>query len=192
VSSKPVHDADLLEETDDDIATRSGRSVEPGGGVGWKWIFVAVVVGIVIGVTVLGRSLPTTPQNTPAGHPATAGATVTDPAVLQAELEAVVAANPGDIDARLQLGTIYFNNEEFEKARAQWQAVLDIAPDTVMAHYNMGWYFFDRDAPDCAAGQAEWGKVLELGPNSDEASIIRDHMDQVVAACQANMPTTES
>jgi len=184
-------DDDLLKPADDDILSRPGR-VGPGGGGGWKWILVAVVIGIIIGVTVLGRSLPTTPQNTPQGHPATAGTTAVDPAVRQAELEAIVAANPGDIDARLQLGTIYFNNEEFEKARDQWQAVLDIAPDTVMAHYNMGWYYFDRDTPDCAAGQAEWGKVLELDPNSDEASIIRDHMDQVVASCQANIPTAES
>lgn len=126
----------------------------------------------------------------PANHPDISGQQASvDPARI-AELEAALQANPDDVPAGLELGTLLFtqgqdqyaagNKDEAAalsgRARDLWLHITQIAPDDARAWFNLGFYYYTLEPPDTAAGNAAWQQVLELAPDSDLAQIVRNHM----------------
>lgn len=181
-----------FEDEDDILASRNRPKEDVRGDepqkmpAGFKLVLaVVVIVGIVVGLWVAGQGKET---NLEAGPPVQMGggqmggqtSMMGDPAAdmaLLVELEDAIAADPEDLDARLELGSLYFNGGLVVDAKTQWQAVLDIDPDNVMALYNMGFIYVTEDPPDYAAARELWEKVVELDPSSDLAEVALTHLD---------------
>jgi cytochrome c-type biogenesis protein CcmH len=87
--------------------------------------------------------------------------------VTDAELEAVVAANPGVTGMRLALAHRYFDRREYRRALDHYKAVIDRGPDPE-AFSHVGWItFVVAKRPDLAAQLLE--RSLERRPGDSEA-----------------------
>ncbi|WP_289017187.1 c-type cytochrome biogenesis protein [uncultured Ornithinimicrobium sp.] len=90
----------------------------------------------------------------------------------------ILADDPDDLDARLALGVVLFNQGELTAAEEQWTAAIELAPDRAEPHYNLGFLFLSQDPPDMDRVEEHWGKVVELEPESDMAATIGTHLGQ--------------
>lgn len=173
-------------EDEDDVLSRHKTREDIAGGEpqkmprGFKLVLVAVLaVGLVVGIWLAGR-----PATTEVAEGQTAGTpTMSSPeesAAAQAdrliELEQVVEDNPDDLDARLELGALYFDKGWSNEAEAQWQWVADADPENVAAWYNLGFVYLSADPPDTAKTMEVWDKVIELDPDSELAETILTHI----------------
>lgn len=159
-------------------------------------VVLALIVGVLGGIYVAGSSRSSDPfagQTMPEGHPdisqmgsAAAGAEGQMQSI--AELTAAVERDPDDVDARLDLGVAYFNLDELESAREQWEAVLDINPDNVPALYSMGFYYLSLLPQDTDAAYEVWGRVVQLDPESVEAMNIQAHMSDLESGSLGTQP----
>lgn len=175
-------------ENDDDILHRkvkvpaaSGpRTTSPsGGGRVFTMRFalvVALLAGILGGVWYAAR--PTTSAPTTATPTLGTGTAPTeaDVAVRIAELEARVAEDGNDVDARLELGVLYFNQGQTDAAKAQWLTVTELAPDNATAWYNLGFYYLTIQPADMAAAKAAWQRVIDIDPESEMARTASMHL----------------
>ncbi|WP_350258896.1 tetratricopeptide repeat protein [Scrofimicrobium sp. R131] len=138
---------------------------------------LVLVVGVGFGVWFGGRPSGTEEQLPTMG--ASQGVTEEEAAARATELEALIAASPDDVDARLELGVIYFNQAKVNEASEQWLAVTELDPENITAWYNLGFaYLSDPDQADRA--QEAWQKVIDIDPDSDLAQTISMHMDSVI------------
>ncbi|HZK05232.1 MAG TPA: tetratricopeptide repeat protein [Actinomycetaceae bacterium] len=92
-------------------------------------------------------------------------------------LEDVVARVPNDVEAYLMLGVSRFNDLDVEGAEEAWNAVLELDPERVQAHYNLGFLHLSQDPPDTEAAAAAWEHVIELAPGSDLAATVETHLN---------------
>lgn len=88
----------------------------------------------------------------------------------------ILADRPDDIDARLALGVVLFNQGELEAAEQQWTRAGELDPAKAEPHYNLGFLHLSSDPPDMDKVEEHWGKVLELEPDSDMAATIGNHL----------------
>lgn len=140
---------------------------------------VALILGVAWGIWYAG-------QSTAEPRAATDGITTeqgsqADSAARIKELEAAVAANPKDVDARLELGVQYFNMRLIEQAREQWDAVIAVDEANVTAWYNLGFYYLSSDPVDMDAARAAWQRVIELDPGSEMATTVSMHLEGLTA-----------
>jgi Tfp pilus assembly protein PilF len=166
-----------------------GEPPDQTSGAGRKLLIAAAVVGLVVAVWALGRP-PAAEDEAPTSTAATA-TTVTedssaDYAARAAELEAVLAAEPSNTDAMLELGVAYFNTGQIERAAAQWNKVAELAPDSAAAWFNLGFYHLSSDPPDAELAKAAWEKVIELAPGSDSALTAAKHLEALNASLEAS------
>lgn len=91
-------------------------------------------------------------------------------------LEKIIAVDPKNVTAFLALGAAQFNQGNAAGAEQQWRAVLVIDPKNVEAHYDLGFMYLSQDPPDMANVKLEWGKVIELDPNSNVAKTVATHL----------------
>jgi lipoprotein NlpI len=169
-------DRDLLaqDDPDDIIANRFTSSSSGRKTAGGKtWIVVAVIVGVVLGVGLASRSGGATPSE--ATPTPTAQATV-DSMARKAELETILAADPTNVDAHLELGVILHNMGDDEDARGHWEAVLALDPNSAAAWFNIGFYYLYLDPPDYAQAAQAWHKVVDIDPTSELAQPALDHL----------------
>jgi len=68
-----------------------------------------------------------------------------------------------ELKSRFVLGNIYIENEEYEKAQAQYEKILSIDPESADAHYYLG-DIYDR-MDDRVKARAEWRKALQIDPS---------------------------
>jgi cytochrome c-type biogenesis protein CcmH/NrfG len=110
---------------------------------------VALVVGFLMGVVLTvyksrsGLPVPSRPpQSQPAPQPAPPQAAKPGPSVETAakifELEKLTAQNPDDVEAWTQLGNLYFDTENFQKAIEAYQKSLALKPDNANVLTDMG------------------------------------------------------
>jgi len=97
-------------------------------------------------------------------------------------LEKIVAIEPKNVTALLALGAAQFNQGNSTEAEKQWRAVLVIDPKNVEAHYDLGFMFLSKNPPDMANAKLEWGKVIEIDPNSDVAKSVKQHLASLDAS----------
>lgn len=199
-------------ENDDDVLHRKSRSLgspkadaasASSGGRVFTMRFalvVALLAGILGGVWYAARPTATTPPaNTPTLGTGTGGAAPTEAEVLAriAELEARIAADGSDVDARLELGVLYFNQRQPDAAKAQWLAVTELAPDNATAWYNLGFLYLTIEPADMAAAKAAWQQVIDVDPESEMAKTASMHLAGLqdpaapAAATPAATPTVE-
>lgn len=90
-----------------------------------------------------------------------------------------VKLRPGNVTARLALGAAWFNLGRRKDAERHWQRVVATNPNNVEAHYDLGFLYLSATPPDMTRVKAEWGKVVELAPDSDVAKTVAAHLDQL-------------
>ncbi len=153
-------------------------------------IVLALIVGVITGIYVAGgsgNSGTLADAELPEGHPDISQMGSSDASVMGtgeveglAELVALVQREPENLDARIDLGVVYFNAGEIEEAGNQWQAVLEADPDNVPALYSMGFYYLSLDPPNEAGARETWSRVVELDPDSEEAANATSHLQSLI------------
>ena len=91
-------------------------------------------------------------------------------------LEKVLALDPKNLTGLLALGAVEFNLGDPAGAEEDWRAALVIDPKNVEAHYDLGFMYLSKNPPDTANAKLEWGKVIELDPNSNVAKSVATHL----------------
>jgi cytochrome c-type biogenesis protein CcmH/NrfG len=91
-------------------------------------------------------------------------------------LENIISLDPKNVTALLALGATQFNQGDETGAEKQWLAVAAIDPKNVEAHYDLGFLYLSKNPPDMAKVKVEWGKVIEIDPNSDVAKTVATHL----------------
>lgn len=71
--------------------------------------------------------------------------------VTDAELEAVVAANPEVVEMRLALAQRYVSKERYDLAVVHYTKALELEPDNAEAQAHLGWIMLQVGQPDEAA-----------------------------------------
>ena len=101
-----------------------------------------------------------------------------------------MAIDPNNVHARTDIGTSNFNLGNTEEAKAAWLAALDLAPEDVQLHYNMGFLYANAEPRDLDAAKKEWQLVMDLAPGSDLANIVQVHLEGLSAETPAEPTPT--
>ncbi len=94
-----------------------------------------------------------------------------------ADLEKVVAQYPMSSDARRELGKSYYREHRLQEARTQFEALQQIEPDDVAAHYNLSLIYARLGEDDKASEQAALFADKKADPNAPTYSLdfLREH-----------------
>ncbi len=94
-----------------------------------------------------------------------------------ADLEKVVAQYPKSSDARRELGKSYYRENRLREARAQFEALQQIDPDDIAAHYNLSLVYARLGMDDKASEQAVLFADKKADPNAPTYSLdfLREH-----------------
>jgi cytochrome c-type biogenesis protein CcmH/NrfG len=107
--------------------------------------------------------------------------TAADFTTAETWLNKLLAVDPNHVRGLLALGAVQFNLDRTEEAKASWDKVVVIEPDNLEAHYDLGYYYLYQDPPDLAAVQREWGRVVEISPDSSYAQTVKSHLDALAS-----------
>jgi tetratricopeptide (TPR) repeat protein len=94
-----------------------------------------------------------------------------------ADLEKVVTQFPKSSDARRELGKSYYRENRLQEARVQFEALQQIDPDDVAAHYNLSLIYGRLGMDDQASEQASLFSDKKADPNAPTYSLdfLREH-----------------
>lgn len=161
-----------------------GPSAQPGGRTRPSWRAGVYAAGVLAAVVALAVALPPALQDRPAGGfvtgnealgpaasptappPGPPSATPSAPAsasptgrdlskVSDAEMEAVVGANPDVIGMRLALAQRYLEQGAFDKALPHYRQVLEREPRNALALASLGWVLLQSGDTAAAASFVE-------------------------------------
>ena len=93
----------------------------------------------------------------------------------------LVAIDTKNVHARTDIGTAAFNLNRPDEAKASWLAALELAPDDVQLHYNMGFLYANIEPRDLVSARKEWQKVVDLDPASSLAKTVQVHLNSLPA-----------
>lgn len=147
----------------------------------------SVALGIAAGLWLAGSSGEPGMEAMPDGHPDISammenphdGPNASVSAQRIVALEATLREEPENTDAMLELGLIYFNLENFERAQQWWLEAADVDPTEQAAWYNMSFVYAYQPNPDMVAAQEALAKSVELDPTSEiglEAQRLLDEL----------------
>jgi len=85
------------------------------------------------------------------------------------------------------LGNAYFKLERYEEAEAAFKNALKIDANLVNAHYGLAGVYLRQNKIE--EGLVELKKVVELGPESEEAKYARDVIQKIEQAKLEAQPT---
>ena len=77
--------------------------------------------------------------------------------------EHILTYSPNYVDALNNLGVIYFNEKNYDKALEYWLRILDRQPKNVSALGNVGAIY--QNAGDAQKALIYYEKAIEIGPN---------------------------
>jgi cytochrome c-type biogenesis protein CcmH/NrfG len=97
-------------------------------------------------------------------------------------LEKILAIDPKNVTALLAFGAVQFNVNDVAAAERQWRTVLAIDANNIDAHYYLGFMYLYEDPPDLTNVKLEWGKVIEIDPDSDFATTAAAHLASLEAS----------
>jgi tetratricopeptide (TPR) repeat protein len=89
----------------------------------------------------------------------------------------VVDEDPGNVEARLKLGTLYFLGQAWDEAAKQAAELLKLAPNDSRVHLLQSRVLIQKD--DREGGMAEVAKALELDPDNVDAILLQAASDAI-------------
>lgn len=126
-------------------------------------LLALVGAGIVIGVYLMGDA-PS--AQTATGVAATSPSAVALDEARVAELRSAIAADPNDVTAMRELGSLYYRAGDFTNA-AEWQRrILALQPDDVDARLALGVVLFNTG--DLPGARENWERAASLAPDQAE------------------------
>ena len=103
------------------------------------------------------------------------------------ELEAALAAEPGDIETRLNLGNAYLGLKRIPEAVAAYQAVVKDSPKLPETYFNLGAVYLENEIPDVStverlrAAQGYFERYRSSGGRDDH---LDEYLREVTKALQ--------
>ncbi|MFT0846573.1 tetratricopeptide repeat protein [Actinomycetaceae bacterium L2_0104] len=156
-------------------------------------LVLLLIAGIAGGVKLAGQTGgDDTATVTPSMGSATAmgsGSGDVDSAARIAELTSVIEQDPQEIEARLELGVLYFNDRQIEQAQEQWLEVTELSPEDVTAWYNLGFSYLSMQPAEMELARDAWQRVVELDPQSEMARTVSMHMQGLEMPASSDEPT---
>jgi Flp pilus assembly protein TadD len=95
-------------------------------------------------------------------------------------LDKLLAVEPDSIRGLLAAGATSFNLGDFEAAETQWLRVVALDENNLEAHYDLGFLYLNAEPADLAAVAREWGRVVEIDPDSELARIVSTHLSALM------------
>ena len=169
------YDDELLKEVDDDIVRPRNAPSRPSSGWGKPSIVVVILVGVVFGA-VMGAWFKSG-QSVEPPHPTMGTTASTDSAVRMSELEAHIEDHPEDVEARLELGELYWGIGNLGMAKEQIDEVIRLDPNSADGWFMLGMYYWFVEPPDCDQVNVAWSRYMQLDPDGDHAKVL-SHMDE--------------
>jgi tetratricopeptide (TPR) repeat protein len=99
---------------------------------------------------------------------------------------------PNNVDTLLSYGVDEYNEGALDQAKIQWLKVTQIDPRQADAWYNLGFLYLAQDPPDLDGVRKSWEKVIEVAPDSDMATNVRNHLGQLASTPSATPSATPS
>ena len=169
--------ADLLPEDEDDaeVDTSKVSALERRAGVSRLNLVLVTLLAaaLVVIIQMAGRSQPETTTAMPSNHPSVDASALAEMDQAQkldkereAELKAQIEADPGNVEARLKLGTLYYNAALYPEVIPQLQYILDHDPDNLDALLGIGAAEYKTNQYDAA--EKHWLRITELAPQRVE------------------------
>ena len=97
-------------------------------------------------------------------------------------LEAALNIDPGSVRARMTLGAVFFEQEEFEIASGVFREVISVHPELADAHLNLGLSL--RAIGDMRQARKHLELVLKLRPDDPESEEIRRMLEDMTDRTQ--------
>jgi tetratricopeptide (TPR) repeat protein len=94
----------------------------------------------------------------------------------------VLDVAPDNVTALLALGACQFNLGDGAAAEKQWLRAVTLDPRQAEAHYDLGFLYLSQNPPNLAKVRQEWGKVVEIDPNSQIAKTVATHLGSLQTA----------
>ena len=88
----------------------------------------------------------------------------------------VTEVEPTNVRGFLALGATAFNQGDLTTAEKAWKQAVVIDETNVEAHYDLGFLYLNQQPADMAGVQREWGRVVELAPDSEIAGTVKAHL----------------
>jgi len=105
------------------------------------------------------------------------------PADAISYLRRLVKADPGNIDGRLELSRLLYENNDVQNALKETLAILDTNPKQVDALYNAGAIYANLN--NIALARTYWSRAVAADPNSDSGGKARDGLGKIDGAVPA-------
>ena len=102
------------------------------------------------------------------------------------KMEIAKTLNPFDIGLAFQLGILYYNDKQFEKARAEFERAIGLNENYSNARYFLGLIYDRQDKKAEAISQFE--KIAELNPDNEEVKKILANLRGGRAALEGITP----
>jgi tetratricopeptide (TPR) repeat protein len=111
-----------------------------------------------------------------------------------ADLREVVRQFPESRDARRELGISYYQQHDYPRARAQFEALQAIDPDDLAAHYNLSVLYRRMGMKKQAAEQAALFAVKQVDPGAPTYSLdyLRNHPEMRVESVPWHLHRSET
>ena len=98
--------------------------------------------------------------------------------------EEALALSPDDVESSTNLGVSYFYAGSADRAAAQFLHSLELAPDHAQTLLSLGIVrAFGLD--DLTGAKEAWERVMEVAPDSNQATAAREALTRVVAELEA-------
>lgn len=91
-------------------------------------------------------------------------------------LEKLLAVEPDSVRGLLAAGATSFNLGDFAAAEQRWLRVIELDPDNLEGHYDLGFLYLNQSPADLEKVAQSWGRVVEIDPTSDLARIVSTHL----------------
>lgn len=110
------------------------------------------------------------------------------------DLKKVVEQYPQSRDARRELGISYYQRHDYDAAREQFEALQQIDPDDLAAHYNLSILYRRMGMKEKAAEQQAMFKTKKFDPGSPTYSLdyLRSHPEISVESIPWHLHTDSS
>jgi tetratricopeptide (TPR) repeat protein len=99
------------------------------------------------------------------------------PADAISYLQRLVKADPGNIDGRLELGRLLFENNDVQGSLRETSKILETNPKQVDALYNVGAIYANLN--NAATARSYWNRAVASDPGSDSGKRAREGLEKL-------------